>query len=106
MYCRIELETTEEKFFLSPHVFGLEDGIKKLSRLGWLTQTKPGKKKGKLRLIPIRGHWPREVLWHLSFEDESTQKHGRRIRQAEHAWARHWEREERRDGTVNKSNAR
>jgi len=100
MYCQIELETTEEKFFLSPFVFRLEDGIIKLSHLDWLTKTKPGQKRGKLRLIPVRGHWPREALWHPDFNDESTEKYTQRIGKAEHAWLYHWERKEgRKDDT-------
>ena len=92
MFCQIELETTEGRFFLSPHVFDLEDGIKKLGRLGWLTKTKPGQKRGKLRLIPVRGHWPKMVLWHPDFDDESAERHMQRIKQAEFAWFHHWER--------------
>ena len=48
MYCQLELETTKEKVFTGPFVFRLEDGFKKLARLGWLTKTACGKKRGVL----------------------------------------------------------
>lgn len=94
MHCQLELTTTKEKVFLGPFVFRLEDGIKKLSRLGWLTRTACGKKKGVLRLTETVWNWPRETLWHPKFDDESGERHMKRIIRAEWAWKRLREREE------------
>lgn len=88
MHCRLELETTKGKVFTGPFVFELPDGIKKLSRMGWLTKTKGERKRGVLRLVEMEGKWPREVLWHPKFDDEDGGKHDRRVRQVEMAWKR------------------
>jgi hypothetical protein len=84
MYCQLELKTVRGKVFQGPFIFRLEDAVKKLSRMGWLTKTKPGKVRGKLRLVEV-SCFPREVLWHPKFDDEDGGKHDRRVRQAE--WA-------------------
>lgn len=88
MHCQIELETTKEKVFTGPFVFELPDGIKKLSRMGWLARTAPGGKRGVLRLVEVEGRWPREALWHSKFDDEDGGRHDRRVRQVEMAWKR------------------
>ena len=94
MYCQLELETTKEKVFTGPFVFRLEDGIKKLARLGWLTKTACGKKRGVLKLVEVVGDWPRETLWHPKFDDESGERHMKRIVRAEWVWTRWEERRE------------
>jgi hypothetical protein len=87
------LETVEGKVFQGPFVFRLEDGVEKLSRMGWLTETKPGKVRGKLKLVEAPC-FPREVLWHPKFDDEDGGQHDKRVRQAEWAWRRAMEEEE------------
>lgn len=85
MYCQLELETVGGKVFRGCFVFELEDGIKKLSRMGWLTKTKPGKARGVLKLVEVIA-FPKEVLWHSKYDDEDGGRHGKRIAQAEWAW--------------------
>ena len=93
MYCQLELETTKGKLFTGPFVFSLEEGIEKLSRMGWLTKTKPGLKRGKLRLVETP-YFPKMARWHPKFDDESGERHTMRIAQVEWAWQRAWEEEE------------
>ena len=85
MYCQLELETVAGTIFQGPFVFRLEDGIEKLSRLGWLTKTRNGNGQGILKLVEILD-FPRASLWKALFDDESGERHLNRVKQAEFAW--------------------
>jgi len=96
MYCQLELETTKRKVFTGPFVFSLEEGIEKLGRMGWLTRTKPTRRRGKLRLVETTC-FPKEARWHPGFDSESGERHTRRVEQVEWAWERAWERDDDRE---------
>jgi len=85
MYCQLELETTKRRVFTGPFVFSLEEGIKKLSQMGWLTKTRPGGRRGKLRLVEVLC-FPKMARWHPGFDGEGGERHTRRVEQVEWAW--------------------
>lgn len=85
MYCRIEMTTTQDVVFMSPYVFTMVEGIKKMSQMGWLEETRKPKM-GSLRLVEVKGAWPREVLWNPDWSKDSGERCRKRIGKAERAW--------------------
>lgn len=90
MFVRIKLTTTEGREFLSPFVYVIEDGVKRLRKLGWLQIEKVvggKKKKGKLEIIRVEeGDFPALALYNIKLDDVQVNRYIERIRQIERMW--------------------
>ena len=90
MFVRIKLTTTEGREFLSPFVYVIEDGVKRLKKLGWLQTQRivdGEKKKGKLEIVRVeKKTFPALALYNVKLGDIQIDKYVKRIRQIEKLW--------------------